>query len=111
MKAKKLIMKLIDKHLEFVPLRGLAAADAAAAGRGRGAELAAVPGPLPLLPPTAGQDGVPLWCQVCTVLYCTVLYSDSWTGWCPSSVSGLHCKVAAPATQHTRSEVAGRDRK
>ena len=66
MKAKKLIMKLIDKHLEFVPLRGLAAADAAAAGRGRGAELAAVPGPLPLLPPTAGQDGVPLRCQVCT---------------------------------------------
>ena len=66
MKAKKLIIKLIDKHLEFVPLRGLAAADAAAAGRGRGAELAAVPGPLPLLPPTAGQDGVPLRCQVCT---------------------------------------------
>ena len=66
MKAKKLIMKLIDKHLEFVPLRGLAAADAAAAGRGRGAELAAVPGPLPLLPPPAGQDGLPLRCQVCT---------------------------------------------
>ena len=69
MKAKKLIMKLIDKHLEFVPLRGLAAADAAAAGRGRGAELAAVPGPLPLLPPTAGQDGVPLRCQVCTAKF------------------------------------------
>ena len=66
MKAKKLIMKLIDKHLEFVPLRGLAAADAAAAGRGGGAELAAVPGPLPLLPPPAGQDGLPLRCQVCT---------------------------------------------
>ena len=66
MKAKKLIIKLIDKHLEFVPLRGLAAADAAAAGRGRGAELAAVPGPLPLLPPPAGQDGLPLRCQVCT---------------------------------------------
>ena len=66
MKAKKLIIKLIDKHLEFVPLRGLAAADAAAAGRGGGAELAAVPGPLPLLPPPAGQDGLPLRCQVCT---------------------------------------------
>ena len=66
MKAKKLIIKLIDKHLEFVPLRGLAAADAAAAGRGRGAELAAVPGPLSLLPPPAGQDGLPLRCQVCT---------------------------------------------
>ena len=66
MKAKKLIIKLIDKHLEFVPLRGLAAADAAAAGRGGGAELAAVPGPLPLLPPAAGQDGLPLRCQVCT---------------------------------------------
>ena len=66
MKAKKLIMKLIDKHLEFLPLRGLATADAAAAGWGRGAELAAVPGPLPLLPPAAGQDGLPLRCQVCT---------------------------------------------
>ena len=64
MKAKKLIIKLIDKHLEFVPLRGLAAADAAAAGRGRGAELAAVPGPLPFLPQAAGPPRVSLRSEV-----------------------------------------------